>query len=70
MYKKTYDYLQHLKQLISYSDISVIIRLTYITPSEGIEPPFQEPESYVLSITPRGQVIYIIAFIVIYLNMK
>lgn len=23
-------------------------------PSEGIEPPFQEPESYVLSITPRG----------------
>lgn len=26
-----------------------------MAPSEGIEPPVQEPESYVLSITPRGQ---------------
>ena len=25
-----------------------------MAPSEGIEPPVQEPESYVLSITPRG----------------
>ncbi len=36
----------------------IVLKLTQnniITPSEGIEPPVQEPESYVLSITPRGQ---------------
>lgn len=27
-----------------------------MAPSEGIEPPAEEPESSVLSITPRGQV--------------
>jgi hypothetical protein len=27
------------------------------TPSAGIEPTFQEPESCVLSITPRGHII-------------
>ncbi len=27
-----------------------------MVPSEGIEPPAEEPESSVLSITPRGQV--------------
>ena len=28
----------------------------YLAPSEGIEPPAEEPESSVLSITPRGHI--------------
>lgn len=28
--------------------------VSFLAPSEGIEPPFQEPESYVLSVAPRG----------------
>ncbi len=32
------------------------------TPSEGIEPPASEPESEVLSITPRGQNKYMFNF--------
>ena len=30
-------------------------KVFHLTPSEGIEPPAEEPESSVLSITPRGQ---------------
>ncbi len=37
---------------LSYYSISIFSKMA---PSEGIEPPVQEPESYVLSITPRGQ---------------
>lgn len=34
-----------------------------MTPSEGIEPPFQEPESYVLSVAPRGHIMSLTYYI-------
>lgn len=33
------------------------VQESYLAPSEGIEPPAEEPESSVLSITPRGHAI-------------
>lgn len=46
---------QAAKLLIGERAIKVYQIISKMAPSEGIEPPVQEPESYVLSITPRGQ---------------
>lgn len=46
---------QAAKLLIRRRAITSISIISKMAPSEGIEPPVQEPESYVLSITPRGQ---------------
>ena len=45
---------QHLQ---GFSVIICSFLKAYLAPSEGIEPPAEEPESSVLSITPRGHAI-------------